>query len=132
MIDRGTIDNWLQLFGSKSGIDLSLNDAGVCSLFCEEKIPIAIMAEAPKVHLYAELAELPMDINMDIGLLIKAMELNQFQYMTGGANLTLGGTGFMAIMDSFLNKCKELKDRLDEEGESQSRDDQIPNWGLRA
>lgn len=143
-----TVNAWLNAFSEQAGEILSLNREGACTFLYSEDVPAAIGISEDGYHLYAELVELPQQLNADLSLIEKTMHLNAFQYMTGGATLMLGVTGqtiamgyshplaggtpekFCGIMDGFLNKCVDMKKELT--GTQESDDpDSIPPHALR-
>lgn len=125
-----TVNAWLNAFSEQAGEALSLNREGACTFLYGDDVPAAIGISEDAYHLYAELVELPQQLDADLSLIEKAMQLNAFQYMTGGATLMLGVTGqtiamgyshpiaggtpenFCNIMDGFLNKCADMKKEL--------------------
>jgi hypothetical protein len=92
-----TVDEWLHDLSPLLGLDLKLDDEGMCTFQVgDDVLVIEVSHDYPVVHLYHLLLPLPEDNDAKIALLTRAMELNAFQVFTrGGAIGTPPGGAFL-------------------------------------
>lgn len=147
-MQMNVVDSWLKDLSPLLGIDLRLDDEGICSFKVgDDVIVIEVSHDYPVVHLYNLLLPLPEEDELKISLLSRAMELNAFQILTrGGALATPPGGAFLiycymipieettsekfsASLGAFYETFPELKKllTLSPEGDEKAR---MPNAGL--
>lgn len=93
------VELWIKDLSKALGVDLQLNSDGICSFQIGEETIITIEAsiDFPIINLYSTLLPFSADdSDHNVGLMVKALELNAFQALTrGGAIASAPGGGFL-------------------------------------
>jgi Tir chaperone protein (CesT) family len=131
--ENQTVESWMKDLSIELGVELKLDQNGICSFQIGEDtaITIEISEDFPVVNIYSPLISLPIDNADSTALLMaRALELNAFQALThGGAIATTPGGGFLifcqstpiegvdskkfsAILGSFFKTTTDLKSML--------------------
>jgi len=90
--NKKIVELWLKDLSASLGVELSLDDEGLCSFQADEEriITIEVPPELSQVYLYTPLVPLPNeDPERSNNLMTKALELNAFQIASGGASIAL-------------------------------------------
>ena len=127
------VRSWLKDISASLGVELILDDEGLCSFQIGDDtvITIEVSDNFPIVQLYSTLLPLPTDnVELMVMKMSKALELNAFQAVTrGGAIATVPGGGllifcyntpiegfdsesFSKILSSFFETVVEIKKLL--------------------
>ncbi|MCL1127710.1 CesT family type III secretion system chaperone [Shewanella surugensis] len=86
-----TISNWLEQISQAIGIKLNLREDGHIELACSDKatITIEVSEEHGLVYFYSNLITLPHNSDNREPFYRRALELNAFNFATGGASISL-------------------------------------------
>lgn len=143
-----TVNSWLKDLSPILGIELRLDDEGICSFKVgDDVIVIEVSHDYPVVHLYNILLPLPEEGELKIALLSRAMELNAFQVLTRGGAIGAAPGGafliysymipieentsekFSASLGAFYETFPELKKLLTSSSDEQPKG-KLPMGGL--
>lgn len=100
------VASWLRDLSIPLGVDLTLNDEGICAFQIGEKtsVTLEVSPDFPLIHLYSVLISYPYNTEdvKNTEIIIKALELN------AQLDLTLGGAIAFAPGDKSLIFCTSM------------------------
>lgn len=104
-----TISNWLDQISKVIGVKLNLREDGHIELACSDKatITIEISEEYGLVYFYSNLISLPHNSDAREPFYRRALELNAFNFATGGASISLDPRHNNIIL-TFAEKVTEI------------------------
>lgn len=128
-----TVESWMKDLSVFLGVELALDTDGICTFQIGENniIGIEVSPDFPVVYIYSPIMALPTDDkDATMALMIRALELNAFQALTGGGAIAISPGGgpllfcysmpiagadsniFCNTLGSFFNRLPEIKNML--------------------